>query len=258
MWNNNNNSPWGGNNRRGGFGGWNNQNSFGNGGNPAQYAQISMAERSSLAQKVMTFTFFSIIAAIAGVWVGDSVLGLQYSFSGGMFLLFFIAEIALMFGAMAAREVEGLNFVLLYGFTFVTGLVISPTIGILMNAGYSGIIYEALGITAGLVLALTAYAWTTKRDFSGLAPYLFVAIIALIIVGFLNIFLHSTFLYTLYLYAGVVIFSFYLMFDVQRTRKYRDTVGNAIALTISIYLDILNLFLFILQILMELQGGNRR
>lgn len=255
MWNNNNNNPWGGN-RRGGFGGgWNNG---GNGAYPAQYSQISMAERSSLAQKVMVFTFFSIISAIAGVWVGDNALHLQYNFSGGLFIIFFIAEIALMFGAMAAREVEGLNFALLYGFTFVTGLVISPTIGILINAGYSGIVYEALAITSGLVLALAAYAYTTKRDFSGLAPYLFVAVIALIIVGVLNIFIHSTFLYTLYLYAGVIIFSFYLMFDVQRTRKYRDTVGNAIALTISIYLDILNLFMFILQILMELQGGNRR
>ena len=117
---------------------------------------------------------------------------------------------------------------------------------------------EALFITAGLTLALAAYAWTTKRDFSGLAPYLFIAVIALVLVGVLNIFLHSAFLYTMYLYAGVVIFSFYLMFDVQRVRKYNDTVGNAIALTISIYLDILNLFLFILQILMELQGGNRR
>lgn len=254
MWNNNNNNPFG-NNR----GGWNNRGQSPYGGYQAQVAPISVAERSSLAQKVMTFTFFSILAAIAGVWVGDNSLHLQYNFSGGTFLLFFILEIGLMFGAMAAREVQGLNFVLLYGFTFVTGLVISPTIGILMANNYGGIVYEALFITAGITLALTAYAWTTKRDFSGIAPYLFAAVIGLVLVGFLNILLiHSTFLYTLYLYAGVVIFSFYLIFDVQRTRKYRDTVGNAVALTISIYLDILNLFLFILQILMELQGGGNR
>lgn len=250
MFNNNNNNPWG--NNRGGFG---NQNQVGNGGYPAQYGQVSMAERSSLVQKVMTFTFFSIIAAVAGVWFGATTLNLQYNFSGGTFLLFFILEIGLMIGAMAAREVQGINFVLLYAFTFVTGLVISPTIGLLFNAGYSGIVYQALFITAGLTLALASYAYTTKRDFSGFAPYLFIAVIALVIVGILNIFLHSALLYTLYLYAGVVIFSFYLIFDVQRVRKQRDTVGNAIALTISIYLDILNLFLFILQILMQ---GERR
>ena len=126
MWNNNNNSPWGNNRRGGGFGFGQNPN----GGYPAQYSQISMAERSSLVQKVMTFTFFSILAAAVGVYVGDNALHLQYKFSGGAFILFFILEIALMFGAYAARETPGLNFALLYGFTFVTGLVISPTIGI--------------------------------------------------------------------------------------------------------------------------------
>jgi modulator of FtsH protease len=248
MWNNNNNNPFG-NNR----GGWNNNRGQ---AYVSPYPQVSVAERSGLVQKVMVFTFFSIIAAVAGVYFGSTVLGLDH-FGGGSYFLFLILEIGLLIGAMAAREVQGLNFVLLYGFTFVTGLAISPVISLLMTAGYSGIVYQALFITAGMTLALSAYAWTTKRDFSGFAPYLFVAVIGLFIVGILNIFLHSTILYMVYLYAGVVIFSFYLIFDVQRVRKYQDTVGNAIALTISIYLDILNLFMFILQILMSMQGDRR-
>jgi modulator of FtsH protease len=176
-------------------------------------------------------------------------------FGGGTWLLFLILEIGLMIGAYALRERPGINFVMLYGFTFVTGLAISPIINILTSAGYADIILQALGVTAGLTVALSAYAMTTKRDFSGLAPYLFVAVIGLIIVGVLNMFLHSAFLHTVYMYAGVLIFSFYLIFDVQRARKFQNTVGNAIAITIGIYLDILNLFLFILQILMSLQDN---
>lgn len=241
---NNNNSNWGNNNRRGGWG--NNNNSL-------AYNQIaSVADRSSLISKVMWFTTFSIIAASAGAWVGAFQLNLT-GFGGGTWILFLVLEIGLMIGAYSLREVQGINFAMLYGFTFVTGLAISPIINILTATGNVSIILQALGATAGLSLALGAYASTTKRDFSGFGPYLFIAVIGLMIVGLLNIFFHSPFLYYLYMYAGVLIFSFYLIFDVQKARKYQNTVGNAIAITIGVYLDILNIFLFILQILMSLQ-----
>jgi len=141
----------------------------------------------------------------------------------------------------------------LYGFTFVTGLAISPIVNILTATGNADILLQALGVTAGITVALSAYALTTRRDFSGLAPYLFVAVIGLIIVSLLNLFFHSALLQSVIMYAGVLIFSFYLIFDVQKTKKFENTVGNAIAITISVYLDILNLFLYILQILMSFQ-----
>jgi FtsH-binding integral membrane protein len=255
MWNNNpnnNRNRWGNqqqySNQRQGFGGWGQQ--------PGQLAygtETSMAERSSLSAKVMTFTFFSILAAMAGTFVGAQ---LNLSFGGGTWLIFMIAEIALIFAVYALREKTPINFVLLYGFAAVTGLAISPVINILFQAGYSGIVYQALGITAGITLALSAYAWTTKRDFSGLAPYLFVGVIALILVGLLNaLIFHSSMLHMVYLFAGVIIFSFYLIFDVQKVKKFPDTIGNAVMLSINIYLDILNLFLFILQLLMSLQDS---
>jgi modulator of FtsH protease len=252
MWNNNNNNNWG-NNRGGNQGGWGN-NPFGY-NQPSVYGQAtSMADRSSLIQKVMVFTSFSVVAAMAGAWFGAFSLNLR-SFGGGSWLLFLIAEIALMFGAYAMRERTGINFLLLYAFTFVTGLTISPIINLLTSTGNGGIILQALGVTGGLTLALGAYAWTTKRDFSGFGPYLFVAVIGLLVVGLLNIFLHSAFLYSLMMYAGVLIFSFYLIFDIQRAKKFQNTVGNAIAITIGVYLDIFNLFLYILQIIMSFQDN---
>jgi FtsH-binding integral membrane protein len=248
MWNNNPNN----NNR----GGWNNQSSnrrqqFGFGQNQPQtgYVETSMTARSSLSAKVMSFTFFSILAAMAGTFVGAQM---NLSFGGGTWLLFFIAEIALIFACNAFRDKMPINFILLYSFAAVTGLSISPLISILFQAGYSDIVYQALGITAGITIALSLYAWTTKRDFSGFAPYLFAGVIGLILVGLLNALLfHSPILHMVYLYAGVVIFSFYMIFDVQRIKKYQDTVGNAVMLALNLYLNIFNLFLFILQILMS-------
>ncbi len=247
MWNNNQNN----NNR----GGWGNQYSnqrqlgFGNNQQGMGYVETSVAERSSLSAKVMTFTFFSILAAMAGTFVGAQM---HLTFGGGSWILFFILEIGLIFAAQAFRDKMPINFILLYSFAAVTGLSISPLIDLLFQAGLSGIVYQALGITAGMTLALSLYAWTTKRDFSGFAPYLFAGIIGLILVGLLNALLfHSPILQMVYLYAGVVIFSFYMIFDVQRIKKYQDTVGNAVMLSLNLYLNIFNLFLFILQILMS-------
>ncbi len=263
MWNNNPNNNKPEDNR----GGWNNQNQQNRGGfnfqqagqmsraaanaQPGGYVigETSMAERSSLASKVMAFTFFSIIAAMAGTFVGAQ-MGLK--FGGGTWLIFLIAEIALIFAVNAFKDRMPLNFVLLYGFAFITGLSISPTIGLLFDLGYSGIVYQALGITAGMTLLLSLYAWTTKRDFSGIGTFLFVGLIALIAVGLLNALLfHSPILHMVYLFAGVVIFCGYMLFDVQQVKKYPDTVGNAVMLSIGIYLNIFNLFLFILQLLMS-------
>ncbi len=255
MWNNKSNNR----------GGWGNQNQFTNqpqqaggfsNGQPgyAYGGTTSIAERSSLSAKVMTFTFFSILAAMAGTFVGVQ-LGL--TFGGGTWLMFMIAEIALIFAVNAFKDRMPLNFILLYSFAAITGLSISPLIGLLVSAGFSGIVYQALGITAGMTLALSFYAWTTKRDFSGFAPYLFAGIIGLMLVGLLNALLfHSPLLHMVYLYAGVIIFSFYMIFDVQQVKKYPDTVGNAVMLSIGIYLNIFNLFLFILQLLMSFQSSD--
>jgi len=255
MWNNNSNNR----------GGWGNQNQFTNqpqraggfGNGQPGYAYggtTSLAERSSLSAKVMTFTFFSILAAMAGTFVGVQ-LGLR--FGGGTWLLFMVVEIALIFAVNAFKDRMPLNFILLYSFAAITGLSISPLIGLLVGAGFSGIVYQALGITAGMTLALSFYAWTTKRDFSGIAPYLFVGVIGLMLVGLLNALLfHSPILHMVYLYAGVIIFSFYMIFDVQQVKKYPDTVGNAVMLSIGIYLNIFNIFLFILQLLMSFQSND--
>src|SRR5438045_8051570 len=134
MWNNNPN-----NNR----GGWGNQNQrgFGGFGGPPQglaYGATSMVERSSLSAKVMTFTFFSLLAAMAGTFVGASM---NLRFGGGTWLIFMIAEIGLIFATYALKDKMPINFILLYSFAAITGLSISPVIDILFSAGYGAIVY---------------------------------------------------------------------------------------------------------------------
>ncbi len=157
-----------------------------------------------------------------------------------------------------AINTRGLNLFLLYLFTFLEGLALAPLVSLYLAVGYGNILGEAFLITAVTSLGLSVYAWTTKRDFSGLGGKLFVGVLLLLVASIISIFFHSTFFVFLICVAGVGLFSVYLIYNVQRARYLADTLPNAIGLTVSIFITVMNLFLYILEILTILQGGNRR
>jgi FtsH-binding integral membrane protein len=137
-------------------------------------------------------------------------------------------------------------------------MALSPIISYYLNYD-SNILGEAFLITAITSLALAVYAWTTKRDFSRLADYLFFGLILLIVTSIIGIFFFHTTLFALIIsLAGIAIFSGYVLVYVQRAKYLANTLPNAIGLTVSIFITVLNLFLYILQFLAIMQGGNRR
>ena len=199
---------------------------------------------------------FSFLFACIGTFVGFFVLQTVVSFwivaIGGLVVL-----IALNF----AIQKPGLNLFLLYLFTFLEGMAISPIIGYYL-AAESNILGEAFLITAITSFALAAYAWTTKRNFTRLGDYLFFGVILLLIASVAGLFFggifHSTVFELIISVVGVAIFSGYVLFYIQRARTMADTMPNAIGLTVSLFITVLNLFLYILELLSILQGGNRR
>ena len=249
MFNPRNNSPFGGG--RGGFG---------RGAFASRYQYQPMphgaenAQAGSLVSKVMGLLAFSFLFAFIGGIVGIYVLQLTYS----TYWIVAIGGFIVLFALMFAINKPGLNLFLLYLFTFLEGLSLSPLIGLYLAAGYSYILAEAFLITAVTSLGLAAYAWTTKRDFSGLGGKLFFGVILLLVASLVSIFFHSTFFIFLICVAGVGIFSAYILYYVQRAKYMADTLPNAIGLTVSLFITVLNLFIYILEILTILQGSNRR
>ena len=215
---------------------------------PAQrtsYRADRVAVINTLAAKVLTLTFFSVLVAILSGYVG-----IQMHLKPTLNNVFMVgvAEMVALMCTLFARKITPLNLILLYIFAATTGFSLSPAIGYLIDKGNGTIVYQALLLTAGLTFGLTGYAWTTKRSFVGFRPYLFAGLLGLIMIGILNlVFPFRGFLYDLYLYLGTLIFSFYLVYDVQQVKRSQDTMENAIMLTIEIYLDIFNLFMFILR-----------
>lgn len=113
----------------------------------------------------------------------------------------------------------------------------------------SRVVVQALVLTLGIFVALTLFACQTKYDFTNWMPYLFGALWFMILFGFVAVFIPFTgAVETIYGAAGALIFSGYILVDTQLVMRHYH-VEEEIAAAVSLYLDVLNLFLFILRLL---------
>uniref|UniRef100_A0A8C6FS34 Uncharacterized protein n=1 Tax=Moschus moschiferus TaxID=68415 RepID=A0A8C6FS34_MOSMO len=162
---------------------------------------------------------------------------------------FFAVFIILAFCGKLRRQVPA-NYILLGVFTVLQGLLLG-TVSVFYNAEE---VLWATGATALVTLSLSLFALQTKWDFTLLNGILFVLLFVLIIYGILLIFIRSYWLHLLYAGLGTMIFSLYLVMDVQLMvggRQHHSDLDpeEYVFAALNIYLDIINLFLFILQLI---------
>jgi len=137
------------------------------------------------------------------------------------------------------------NLLFLSGFTALEAYAIS----VITSFYESKIVIEALVFTLGIFVALTLFACQTKYDFTSWMPYLFGALWVLILFGFMAMFFPANSKVELaYGIIAALIFSGYILVDTQLVMRHYH-VEEEIAAAISLYLDIINLFLAILRIL---------
>jgi modulator of FtsH protease len=113
-------------------------------------------------------------------------------------------------------------------------------------------LWQAAGSTAVFVGGLGAYGYATRRDLSGWARTLFWALLALIAFGLVTVFVSIPGGNLIYALLGLGVFGAFTIFDFNRLR--RTAMDDAVLIAASIFLDIFNVFLFMLQIF----GGGRR
>jgi FtsH-binding integral membrane protein len=199
------------------------------------------ATGAGLLGKVLGLLAFSMLFTAVGAFVGLRLgPGLALPATIGMMLL--------SFGLGLARNVSGLNLVLMYTLTFLAGIALGGIVTVYVAAGAGAAVLQAAATTAVLTTGLSLYGLTTRRDFSGLGSKLFFAVLALVAASIVGLFFASSLLQLLIGLAGAVIFSIYILYEVQQTRYAEDTLGNAILIAIGIYLSIFNLFLSLLRI----------
>ena len=132
-------------------------------------------------------------------------------------------------------------------------LLLSYFIGFISIQNSTQVILLSGGSTLFLFSGLTLYAWQTKIDYTTKGNYLLISLLGLLILGILNLFLQLSFLHILYPLLGASIFSFYIVYDTQLLlgsgREMKYTLDDFAIVSISIYLDLVNLFIFILDLI---------
>jgi FtsH-binding integral membrane protein len=111
----------------------------------------------------------------------------------------------------------------------------------------------AVGLCAAVCFGLTMFAFQTKWDFTVMGGALFVALIILIIFGIVAIFIPGKTMTLIYASLGALLFSLYLIYDTQLMmggkHKYSISPEEYIFAALNLYLDIVNIFLYILTII---------
>jgi len=199
-------------------------------------------------------TVFGQVMGLVALTLGCLALGayIGRDLNGGIGILFFIVGFACIFGlnSASARGHEQLAITLLFGLGLSLGLALGPVLASYAEADPSAL-WQAAGATGAFVAALGAGGYATRRDLSSWSRVLFWALLALIVFGIVAIFVSIPHANVIWAVAGLVIFGGYTIFDFNRLR--RAGRQSAVPIAASIFLDVLNIFLFFLQLF----GGGR-
>lgn len=206
--------------------------------------------RATFVKQTYQLLAASLLAATAGAYIGTNSASLL---SGGAYWIAVIAEFACLFGLMFARKNAKLALILLFAFTFISGLVLGPTLARYIGAGMGNVITQAFLMTTVAFGGLSVFAMNTKRDFSAMGKFLFIALIVIIVASLINIFVGSSMLSLAVSGAGALIFSAYILYDTQNI--IRGAYDSPVLAAVSLYLDILNLFISLLHILGALNNN---
>jgi modulator of FtsH protease len=188
---------------------------------------------------LLGFSFaFTAVGALVGIQLGP-----------GGYLVGLVVSLITLVALLVLKERTPLNLVLLYAFATAEGLLLGGILEEYVQAGLGGAIVAAAGTTAVVTIAASAYGVTTRRDLTNLRGILTIGLFALLgalIVGF---FVHLAAFQLAVAVIGALLFTGFITLDTQRVaRTPAASQGDAILLAVGIYLDIVNLFLFLLQI----------
>jgi len=143
----------------------------------------------------------------------------------------------------------------IFAFTGVMGASIGPMLNFyLAMPGGPALVMQALGGTAVVFFGLSAYALTTRKDFSYMGGFLMVGLLVAVVAMIANIFLAIPALSLTISAAVVMIMSGLILFDTSRIINGGET--NYIRATVALYLDIYNLFIHLLNLLTALSGDD--
>lgn len=212
---------------------------------PIRQAFIRKVYSILTVQLLVTVISGAVISLNPGIrnWALSHIWAFYVSLFGAM---------GFMIGAFIKQRSYPINLVFLGGFT----LLESYAVGTISSLYDTKIVLQAVGLTFAIFVGVSLFAFQTKYDLTGWASYLNMALWALIGFGLVAIFFpFSSKIELLYSSVGAIVFTGYILVDTQLIMK-KFHPEDEVAAAVSLYLDIINLFLNILRILNEIQNDN--
>lgn len=210
-------------------------------------------------QKVLRNTYMllaaTMVPTVIGAFVGMATSGIILAHPMASSLIMLAAVIGLQY-AIAANRNSGIGVALLLLMTGILGWWLGPILNLALKManGMQLVGYAAVG-TGVIFFAMGAIASTAKRDFGFMGKFLFVGMIALLIAMVANMFLQIPALALTISTLVIVVFSLFLLYDLQRIIRGGET--NYIMATTGVYMSLFNIFANLLYLLMALSGDRR-
>ena len=208
---------------------------------------IALAQNRVLRNTYLLLAI-SMLPTIAGAWIG---MATGFNFFAASPVLGMVLFLAIAFGFMFAinkTKDSAVGVAVLLAFTFFMGLMLSGLLGaVLRMADGARLIALAFGGAAAVFATMATLASTIKRDLGGMGKFLTIGGVLLIVGWVAFAFLQIPGMFIALALLGIVIFSAFMLYDLQRIMNGGET--NYITATLALYLDIFNVFQNLLALL---------
>jgi FtsH-binding integral membrane protein len=227
---------------------------------PVSDAKLAETFNAVMARVYLWMTLGLMLTTAVSFYVVTSPAIMSFVFGSIWVLLgLFVVQIALVIALVRAlpKLSTGAALALFFAYAALNGVTLSA----ILLAYDLGVVTMAFGVTAVVFVLLTIVGLTTKQDLTKWGPILFFALIGLILGTLVNMFLRSSTLDYIITYAGILIFMALIVYDTKHIKQMTYTAASqsgdvqAIVGRISVlgalklYLDFINLFLYILRLL---------
>jgi modulator of FtsH protease len=218
------------------------------------YYVLPTAERNRVVRNTYWLLAISMLPTVLGAWVGVTT-GISYAISGVMGMILMLAGVFGFIYAIERTKESATGVYVLLGFTFFMGLMLSRMIAMVLGfKNGSELVMTAFAGTAGVFFVMASLATVIKRDLSGMGKWLMVGAVVLMVGSIINVFVGSSAGMMVISMLSMAIFSAFMLYDLKQVMDGGET--NYISATLTLYLDIINVFQSLLALL-GIFGGER-
>jgi modulator of FtsH protease len=220
----------------------------------ADHYVLDEQQRNRVMRNTYVLLALSMLPTVLGAWLGVTT-GLSHVFSGGLGMILMLAGAFGFIYAIEKTKHSVTGVYVLLGFTFFMGLMLSRMIAMVLGfKNGAELVMTAFGGTAGVFFLMASLSTVIKRDLSSMGKWLMIGAMVLVVGSVINMFVGSSAGMMVISVLSIGIFSAFMLYDLKQIVDGGET--NYISATLTLYLDVINVFQSLLALL-GIFGGER-